>query len=242
MSAVSNIPALALIGTDTGVGKSTITAGLCRALRAVGQRVWLHKVIACGGWDGVSAEDGRWHRALAAEADDGQPFAGICPLEFPEACSPHLAAAAVGRQISVEQSPGQPPVVLIEGAGGLLAPLTGDRQGIAEILHNSGIPAIIVTRPNLGTLNHTALTVEVARQRGLPLLGLIINHHQPSDDSLAVRSAATELAAITGLPVLAEVLWLAGGSAAPYLKPLIQRWLDGSMVHQPSATGPRWQP
>jgi dethiobiotin synthetase len=64
---------------------------------------------------------------------------------------------------------------------------------------------VVVTRPHLGTLNHTALTIEAATRRGIPVLGLVLNHHTAVDDSLAVRSAATELPVLTGVPLLASL-------------------------------------
>jgi dethiobiotin synthetase len=197
---------VAIIGTGTGVGKTHVTLDLAARLRAHGRRVWLHKPVACGDWDGVSAEDGR---RLRAAAGDGQNPALICPREFPEPASPHLAAEAAGASIwaddltrSLTACRGGDHDLLLEGAGGLLAPLTSDRQTLAELLPLWDLPALIVTRPDLGTLNHTALTVRVARAAGIRLLGLVLNHVIPAADTLAVRRAAGELAILTGLPVL----------------------------------------
>ncbi len=199
---------LALIGTDTGVGKTRTTLLLAAGLRARGRRVWLHKPVACGGWDGTTAEDGR---DLAAAVGDGQEPATLCPFQFPEPASPHLAARAAGAALSVaDLTRGVDACrgdhdLLVEGAGGLLAPLTADRATFAELLPAWGLPALLVTRPDLGTLNHTALTVRVARAAGIRLLGLVLNEPRPAGDGLAVRTAAAELTLITGLPVLARV-------------------------------------
>jgi dethiobiotin synthetase len=197
---------IAVIGTGTGVGKTRATTLLARGLRALGRRVWVHKPIACGGWDGATADDGR---ALAALRGDGQPAETICPLQFPEPASPHLAAGAVGARVglsalraNLERCRGDHDLV-VEGAGGLLSPLTTAREPIAELIQD--LPALIVTRPDLGTLNATALTVAEARRRGLDLLGLVISHVAPNDGSLAVRAAASELTALCALPVLVEL-------------------------------------
>jgi dethiobiotin synthetase len=208
--AVRSSGRLAVVGTDTGVGKTHVTLLLARGLRALGRRVWLHKPVACGGWDGRSSEDGR---ALRAACGDGQPPATVCPREYPEPCSPHLAAQAVGVQqrmadLLAAASSLQPPassLLLLETAGGLLAPLTAARESNADLLAALGWPALIVTRPHLGTLNHTQLAVNEARRRGLRLLGLVVNHHELVEPTLAVRTAADELARLTGLPVLAEL-------------------------------------
>ena len=168
--------------------------------------MWLHKPVACGDWDGRSADDGR---RLRAEVGDGQPPGLVCPFEFPEPASPHLAAEAAGVTLSATDLTrgflacrGVDHDLLVEGAGGLLAPLTSDRQTLAELLPLWDLPALLVTRPDLGTLNHTSLTVRVARAAGIRLIGLVLNHVTPPADTLAVRRAAGELAILTGLPVL----------------------------------------
>ncbi len=207
---------LAVIGTDTGVGKTAVTLLLAQGLRALGGRVWLHKPVACGGWAGGSSEDGR---ALRAACGDGQDPATVCPREFPEPCSPHLAARAAGVEVTLAAilagiagleprgpvGAGAPRSIILETAGGLLAPLTAARETNADLCAALGWPVLLVTRPHLGTLNHTQLTVNECRRRGLRLLGLVLNHHEPVASSLAVTSAAAELVELTGLPVLATL-------------------------------------
>lgn len=204
------MPALALIGTDTAVGKTHVTTALVRSLRAFGRQVWLHKPVACGGWDGESSEDGRALRALCG---DGQDPATVCPQEFPEPCSPHLAAEAADSPVPIadmiDAAAGlQPPdgaLLLLETAGGLLSPIAAGRATNADLLATLGWPAVVVTRPHLGTLNHTQLTVNEARRRGIRLLGLVLNHHEVVAEGIATRTAAGELVALTGLPVLANL-------------------------------------
>ena len=203
---------VAVIGTDTGVGKTHVVELLVAGLRMAGRRAWVHKPVACGGWDGATAEDAR---ALGQWCGDGQPAESVCPWQFPEPASPHLAAHQAGKQLHMSEllralnaCRGHADHVhdlVVEGIGGLLVPLTAERQTVADLLVLADLPVVIVTRPHLGTLNHTCLTVEVARQRGLRVLGLVLNFHSAVDDSLAVRSAATELTALTRLPLLATL-------------------------------------
>jgi dethiobiotin synthetase len=208
---------LAVLGTDTGVGKTHVTVALAMGLRAVGRRVWLHKPVACGGWEGGAwphgtAEDAR---RLASALGDGQPPASLCPRQYPGEMSPHLAAARVGQAPSLADFQAAIPVVpagtllLVESAGGLLSPIAADRATNADLVQAMGSPAILVVRAHLGTLNHTALTVVEARRRGIALLGLVVNYHGADLDSPAVATAAAELGAITGLPVLDQIA--AGG-------------------------------
>jgi dethiobiotin synthetase len=150
----------------------------------------------------------------------------ICPHEFPEPASPHLAAAAAGVQLhindldaGVERVRGQHDL-LVEGAGGLLAPLTYARHTFAELLPRWQLPAVLVTRPDLGTLNHTMLTVRVARSAGITLRAIIINRARPvAEDSLAVRSAPAELRLLSGLPVVESLDALVNVLLAPTFIP-----------------------
>lgn len=207
---------LAVLGSGTGVGKTWIMGLLAQALRRAGRRVHLHKPIACGGWDGQSAEDGR---RLRAWCGDGQDPARVCPREFPEAAAPALAAEAAGTVVTramlgqaLESCRG-PHDLLIEGAGGLLSPLTVDRAGIAAVLP-PGIASLVVTTPDLGTLNATALTTREAARLGLRVIGLVVCAVRPDGQDLATRTAVPELERLTGMPVLARVAHQPGGDAA----------------------------
>ena len=204
----------AVIGTGTGVGKTVVTGMLVRGLRALGRRCWVHTPMACGGWDGTTADDGR---ALAALAGDGQDPATICPRQYPEPASPHLAAALVGAAprlaelvAGVRAVQGDADLV-VETAGGLLTPLTCDRQNVADLLQTLALPALLVCVPDLGTLNATALTLGEARRRGIAVIGLVLVQVRPPDGSVAVATAARELAAICALPILAEIAHAASG-------------------------------
>ncbi len=197
---------LAVIGSGTGVGKSWTMGMLARGLRALGRQVWVHKPMACGGWDGATAEDGR---ALGALCADGQPLRLVCPRQYELAAAPCLAAEAVGVPATVAAlvaalaSCRGEHDLLIEGAGGLLSPFTVERQGIAAVLA-PGTPTVVVTTVALGTLNATALTVAEAKRRGLSVLGLVVDR-LTDDDSLAARTAAHELERLTGERVLARL-------------------------------------
>lgn len=208
---------LAVVGTDTGVGKTWVAGLAVRGLRALGRRVWVHKPVACGGWADGMAEDGRIWRGLAG---DGQPPATVCPRQYPEACSPHLAARQAGAaptlaDLALDLARARPrddADFIVEGVGGLLVPLTADRETVADLLLVAELPLLVVARPHLGTLNHTALTIEVARARGLEVLGVVVNDQEAVPDTLATRTVERELADLTGVPVLMR---LGHGDATP---------------------------
>lgn len=199
-----------VIGTDTEVGKTHTLSMLCRGLRALNRSVWIHKPVACGDWRDNQASDGRILKPLA---DKNQDPALVCPLQFPRSASPHLAAKAAGKETQwramaalIAQLKGDHDLVC-EGAGGLLAPLSTDGGTIADICLDQDLACVLVTRPHLGTLNHTQLTVREAQRQGLKLLGLVINYHDDHMDlsSLSISSARDELEALCGLPILAEI-------------------------------------
>jgi dethiobiotin synthetase len=206
---------LAIVGTDTSVGKTFVTKCLAQGLRSLGRHVWLHKPIACGGWSDGQAEDSR---ILSELVGDGQLVETICPLQYPEPASPHLAAELAGDRPTVLDMVGRyralrgPHDLIVESAGGLLTPIDCERQTVADLIVACALPVIIVTRPDLGTLNHTALTVNEARRRSIPILGMVVSHARPPADSYAVRSACRELTAITGIAVLAELAYSPNGA------------------------------
>ena len=199
-----------VIGTDTEVGKTHTVTMLVRGMRELGRTVWIHKPVACGDWRDNQADDGRSFKALA---DENQDPALVCPLQFPRSASPHLAAKAAGAETKWQDMSATLKLLtgdhdlICEGAGGLLAPLSTDGGTIADICLDQQLPCVLVTRPHLGTLNHTQLTVREARRQGLQLLGMVINYHEDHLDlsSLSISTAKEELESLCELPVLAEV-------------------------------------
>lgn len=95
-------------------------------------------------------------------------------------------------------------VLLIEGVGGLLCPLTEDKT-IADLAVALGYPLLVVARTGLGTINHTLLTVEVARQRGLQVAGVVLNEAEPLEESPGIGENGIEIARRANVPVLGVV-------------------------------------
>jgi dethiobiotin synthase len=196
---------LFITGTDTGVGKTHITAAIARLWRREGFPFALCKPVVTG-----SDEDTRT-LALAA----GKTLAEVTSphLIFREPAAPCVAAAAEGVELSLEllvrecvsrTQEGRLPL-LVEGVGGLLCPLTRDAT-VVELISALGLPIVVVTRRNLGTLNQTLLTVEAAQRRSLTVLGYIINETQPMS-SLAERTVEQELGSRLAIPLLGTVAY-----------------------------------
>jgi dethiobiotin synthetase len=176
---------LFVTGTDTGAGKTVVTCAIARQWRRQGHLFRVRKPVSTGG-----NEDAR----LLAEAS-GQNAEEITPFVFREPAAPPVAAACEGRQLSfydihrVTFTTGE--ALLIEGVGGLLCPLT-DRETVADFASTFGLPLVVAARRSLGTLNHTLLTLEAARARGLRVAGVVVcETAQPS--SVAEHTAVDEL-------------------------------------------------
>ncbi|WP_269532816.1 dethiobiotin synthase [Chitinimonas sp. BJYL2] len=174
-------------GTDTEVGKTHVT---CRLLRAAVQQGWRAvgmKPVAAGGVLGadgyVDNEDVLAHRAAGNVI---APRAEVNPYAFPDPVSPHLAARKAGVVVEVERIvtacralQARADLVLVEGAGGWLAPLD-EQHTMADLARALGLPVILVVGVRLGCLNHALLTADAVRRSGLPLAGWVANCVDPA--------------------------------------------------------------
>ncbi len=184
-------------GTDTGVGKTVLSAALCAALRADGVRVGAFKPVLTGLQDaGPSDED-----VLAAAAD-----AVTVPHRFDPAVSPHLAAQLAGLTIdpaalvtAARAAGAACDVLVVEGVGGLLVPLTGAYL-VRDFAVALGLPLVVAARPGLGTINHTLLTLEAARTARLPVRAVVLTPY-PEQPSAMERSNRETIAALGGVAV-----------------------------------------
>jgi dethiobiotin synthetase len=188
-------------GTDTGVGKTHVTAHLLAELRRRGINAAGFKPIACGN-DG--RRDAIRYRAIM---NNDVPLRLVNPVYLRRPLSPHIAARLEKRSIALDQIAdayhqlaAQYDLVLVEGAGGILVPVT-DSVYMADLARLLDLPAIVVARLGLGTINHTLLTVQTARIAGLPLLGIVLND-TTGTRTLAARTNVTEIPRLTGVPLL----------------------------------------
>jgi dethiobiotin synthetase len=181
---------IAVSGIDTGIGKSAATGHLARALASTGLRVITQKVAQTGG-EGISADIGAHRRIMGIGLQPADLDGTTCPYVFPFPASPHLAAARQGQEIdllvirrSTFMLQKQYDLVLLEGAGGLLVPLN-DSLLLADYLRDAGYPLVLVTSPRLGSINHTLLSLEACRSRGIELRALVYNRFCQEDDAIA---------------------------------------------------------
>jgi dethiobiotin synthetase len=191
-------------GTDTGVGKTVVTAALALGLRLRGLRVAVVKPAQTG-----LAED------EPGDLDEVRRLSGIEDVHefarFPEPLAPATAARRAGMAApSIREHAMRTAalsgrdVVLVEGAGGLLVELDGNGGTVADLASLLQAPAIVVARAGLGTLNASALTCEALRRRGVPCLGIVIGAWPTSPD-LAMRCNVEDLPRYTGVPLLGRL-------------------------------------
>lgn len=199
-------------GTDTGVGKTLVTAALLRRLRESGLAVAGMKPVAAGSVTGPEGPANEDALLLQAESSVRHPYALVNPWLFDPAIAPHLAAAEAGIAIDTKRVADAhaelragADVVLAEGAGGFLVPLDGNRS-IADLPALLGMDVLLVVGLRLGCLNHALLTAEAVAARGLTLAGWIGNAIDPGfarrDENVAT------LAARLPAPCLGIVPWM----------------------------------
>jgi dethiobiotin synthetase len=200
---------LFVTGTDTGVGKTVLSASLLAALRAAGEPVSAYKPAVTGldepPPDGEQAPWPPDHELLGEAA--GIAPEQVAPLRYGPAVSPQLAAELAGEPLARERvlegarsalsgastSPeGERRTLIVEGAGGLLSPLA-EKLTVCDLAVAMRLPLLIAARAGLGTINHTLLTLQVARAHGLNVRAVVLTPW-PDRPSALEESNRSEIA------------------------------------------------
>jgi dethiobiotin synthetase len=207
---------LFVTGTDTGVGKTILSAALIAAMVAAGERVRAHKPVMTG-LDEPDSQLWPPDHVLLARAAGMDPRA-VAPLRYDPAVSPHLAAELAGERIDParmlaavrggteahdgaggERDGDREEIVVVEGVGGLLVPLV-ERFTVRDLAVELGFPLLLAARPGLGTINHTLLTLQAARSAGLDVRAVVLTPW-PSEPSGIERSNRTTIERFGGVEV-----------------------------------------
>lgn len=184
-------------GTDTGVGKTIVTAGLAAVMQGFGYKMGVYKPVQSG-----IPMDTEFVESIDSNIQTKVTYA----LKTPAA--PCLAADIDNVTISKSLIKNDfkafketCDIVITEGAGGLLVPITEDltMRGLIKLLN---LPVLIVARPHLGTINHTLLTIEAAQNVGLDILGVIISDYPVKTSNLAIKTAPRIISEHSGIPIL----------------------------------------
>lgn len=169
-------PGVFVTGTGTEVGKTVVAAAVARTLSAHGQRVAVFKPAVTGLDDGGEPDHALLRRAAGSSQSDEE----IAPYRYGPPMSPHLAAELAGEEIVPERlraaaraAAGGADALVCEGVGGLLVPLASDYL-VRDLAADVGLPLVVAAPPGLGTINHTLLTIEVARAAGLEVSTVVL--------------------------------------------------------------------
>jgi dethiobiotin synthetase len=192
----------ALVGTDTGVGKTLIGAALARRLKLTGKTVVPYKPVQSGGVrDSVGNIVYRDADLLSLAIDGSIDPALIAPWVFDEEIAPFVLLEKRGKTIGVDEmlvhlrqvlgeidkvSDSSESVCVVEGAGGVAVPLTRGSNGewvfLSDIIRELSLMPVIVTRLGLGTINLTLLTIEYLRSRAIEPIGVVLTQNSPVED------------------------------------------------------------
>lgn len=196
-----------ITGTDTGVGKTVVAAGLAAALKAKGIDVGVMKPVqsGCRRHRGKLIPSDSLFLIKTAGIKDDLDLITPCRLFHPLA--PSVAAEMEGVEIDIkkiidayDKLSGLHDLVIVEGIGGLLVPIKKD-YFVSDLIKDISIPVIIVSRAGIGTINHTLLTVEYARSRGIKMIGIIINNTVGKRAGLAENTNPEVIGKLSGLPI-----------------------------------------
>jgi dethiobiotin synthetase len=219
-----------ITGTDTGVGKTVIAAGIIRALGRRGVQAGAMKPVETGCIDEsgtLVARDGMFLRKIAGMVD---PAEVVTPVRFSYPLAPMVAAELEGRSVDLDAIMraysmliAKYDFLVVEGAGGIMVPVKESggsmRAGLSQpaffmsdLIKSLDLPVVVVARAGLGAINHTLLTVTHAVREGIGVRGVIINSTGPAGNTLAESTNPGLLERICAVPILGVVPYC----AAPY--------------------------
>lgn len=165
-------------GTDTGVGKTLVASGLARLLANRGVRVGVMKPVASGG---IPSEDGKLLQKAARLPDSAYPE--IVPVHYRQPLAPYVAAWEEGKvplpkiEKTFRSVRKKYDCLIVEGIGGVLVPIATGFLAVDWAV-KWRLPALVVARAGLGTINHTLLTLEALRRRKVGVLGVVVNGYK----------------------------------------------------------------
>ncbi len=198
-----------ITGTDTGVGKTSITAGLAGSLRKIGMDVGVMKPIATGFPNKTGFKSSDVAKLVdATSIKDSEDL--INPVFLPLPTSPYdatkLLESSIDMPLIFEQFKkllSMHEMLLVEGIGGIMTPITKNFF-VADMIKGMSIETIIVTRATIGTLNHTVMTCKMCKEYGIKIRGLVINNFDEKGTP-AEKNAPTTLHELTNVPILGIV-------------------------------------
>src|SRR3990172_10839643 len=201
-------------GTDTGVGKTVVTAGIAAALRARGINVGVMKPVhtGCTIIKGKLRPEDSLLLARAAASNDPEEL--MTPYMFRESAAPYAAAKEHNMVIDIGKITDcfnelcrRHDYVIVEGIGGVLVPVTREFY-VADLIKRLNIPLILVTRPDLGSINHTLLSIHCLKTKKINLSGIIISNCKKGSRNFAEKTFQDSIETLTDIPVLGTLPYI----------------------------------
>jgi dethiobiotin synthetase len=201
-----------ITGTDTGVGKTVISALMAVLLMEKGfLNVVVRKPIETGcAPDGNTPKDGLFLKNITGTPDS---LAVITPIRFPHPLAPMAAAELQNTEIDTDElieavrGIDDTSVAVVEGVGGLLVPIT-KTFFVADLIKALGLPVILVSSNRLGTINHTLLSLEYMKSRDIAVAGIILNNNTIDGHDVSAHTNIDVIRRLTDVPVIAAVPFL----------------------------------
>ena len=202
-----------ITGTDTGVGKTFVAVGLINALKEKGFNVCPMKPVETG----CRTKKGKLipedTMSLIKASGIKEAIDVINPYRFKHPLAPSVAAELERKSIKKEKIfsaynylSKKYDIIIIEGAGGIMAPLY-KKYFFLDFISALNLPIIIISRPGLGTINHTLLTISAAKGRGVNILGVVINYAAKTKTGIAEKTNPEIIKRLGGVPVIGIVLY-----------------------------------
>ena len=219
-----------ITGTGTGVGKTSVAAGLAWALRRLKINVGIMKPFATANRPFSKKYKSQDAAILAKAADVDDPDSELNPFFYSVAASP-LVASQLKREppMSVEKAlrvlqnlAKKHDVMIVEGIGGIMVPLT-EKEFVADFAKSTGLPTMIITTPTIGTLNHTLLTVMACKEFGINVRRIIVNK-MPKKPTIAEQKAPEMIERLTGIKV--GILPLSKDADHTYIGKMLEKMVD----------------
>lgn len=206
-----------ITGTDTGIGKTVVAAALLWVLKSAGVDAAYMKPVqtGCRKKSGrLIAPDPEFVFSISGFFPSEKERRLMTPYSFRRACSPHLAAQLEKQTIRLSKIIGsynalqsRHDFVIVEGAGGILTPLSRQYSMLA-VMQSLALPVILVAKPGLGTINHTLLSLRELKRANLKIMGVVFNHLSNKSKGIIEADNKATIERLARVPVLAEFPFL----------------------------------
>lgn len=216
-------------GTDTGVGKTVVTACLLALYHKRRVDLGIMKPMETGIDPECSSEANSDAKFLLAISGNQDALEEVCPIRLQPPAAPLQAARMTGQTIAIDsilenfrKLQTRHDQILVEGVGGLMVPLKPD-YFITDLIRDMDLPLIIVSRLTLGTLNHTLLTLKMAQSTGIKIAGVILNRSDNNPLNDVEKGQANLIHELSGVPVIGE---------CPFINPVSVERFDNQLAEK----------